>query len=167
MSMTERIPDGYEAVDDFAPTRRQVERVLCCSTAEVDRLIERGAFDSSAAGRDRVDLPSLLRYCGRTGLCEPDRVRASLAVPRDATTWRTSAIADLLGFSDDVVRRMIDRGELDAYRLPGGARLVSRDSLIDYLAANPGRQARTMGLRSTGHEPKPRRKVEPTKGRSR
>lgn len=147
------VPPGYEPIPDFAPTRRQIERVLRCSLREVDALVDRGVIEPDPSGPDRVRLASLIRYCGRTGLIDPEHVRAALAVPRDMSTFPTSRLAELLGFSPDVVRRMIDRADIEAYRLPGGARLVARDSLIRFLAINPGRQAPAMGLRSTGGEP--------------
>ena len=161
---TPNVPDGYEPVADWHPEPRLCERVLRCSSSEVAALLDRGAI--RRAGDGRVDLDSLTSFADETGLCPSKHVRAALAVPRDARTWQTSALADLLGFSPDVVRRMIDRGEIEAYRLPGGARLVSREALIDYLSRNPGRVAPSMGLRSTGHAPRPRPRKVTTQGRS-
>jgi molybdopterin-binding protein len=58
-------------------------------------------------------------------------------------TYRVAEIADLVGVSDDTVRRWIDAGRLTARREHGGAVIEGREVavLVEELAEHPDRQA--------------------------
>jgi molybdopterin-binding protein len=55
--------------------------------------------------------------------------------------YRIGQAAALLGVSADTVRRLVDDGELDVTRSPGGHRLVDGPSLATYAAAHAGEHA--------------------------
>lgn len=50
--------------------------------------------------------------------------------------YRIGTVAELLGVSVDTVRRLVDAGDLDVTRSPGGQRLVDGASLARYVAAH-------------------------------
>lgn len=149
--MPDHVPDGFTGQDPVLSFRR-VERVLDVSAHQVEVLIGQGELKAEAKG---VKVSELVAYRERSGFSEGRLVRAYSVLPRDRQAFATSQVADLLGFSPDVVRRLIDDGRLQGYRLPGGRRLVSRIALACYLADNPGRLAIEMGLRT-----KPKRKAK-------
>lgn len=55
-----------------------------------------------------------------------------------AETYTSIEVARLLGLAVRSVQLMVDRGELDAWRTPGGHRRISRDSVDRWLRARPG-----------------------------
>ena len=60
--------------------------------------------------------------------------------PADAGTepYTTIEVAQLLGLAVRSVQLMVDRGELDAWKTPGGHRRISRASVERWLAARQG-----------------------------
>lgn len=56
----------------------------------------------------------------------------------DAETCTTREVALLLGLAVRSVQLMVDRGELDAWKTPGGHRRISRASVNRWLASRPG-----------------------------
>lgn len=156
--MPDNIPNGFENDPGFVVTPRMAERVVGMSAHDVAAMVERGIIRT-------LDVPGLVAYADMTDVVPPHHVRAYLALPRDVSTYGTTAIADLLGFSADVVRRLCDRAELHAYRMPGGFRLVTREAMAAYLADNPGRCAPRMGLRPVAVTPKPRRRTQRVRAR--
>lgn len=66
--------------------------------------------------------------------------------------YTTIEVASLLGLAVRSVQLMVDRGELDAWKTPGGHRRISRASVERWLAERRGggKPAEAGGARSTG-----------------
>lgn len=58
--------------------------------------------------------------------------------PAGAEPYTTIEVAQLLGMAVRSVQLMVDRGELDAWKTPGGHRRISRASVERWLAARQG-----------------------------
>lgn len=67
----------------------------------------------------------------------------------DADTLTTREVARLLGLAVRSVQLMVDRGELEAWKTPGGHRRISRRSVQRWLDARPAPTA----ARRSGTEP--------------
>ena len=70
------------------------------------------------------------------------------ATPPDADDCSTLEAARRLGLAVRSVQLMVDRGELRAWKTPGGHRRIARASVEQWLAAQGGRAARAAPERS-------------------
>lgn len=61
--------------------------------------------------------------------------------PSSSETYTTIEVAGLLGLAVRSVQLMVDRGELDAWKTPGGHRRISRASVERWMAARGARAA--------------------------
>jgi excisionase family DNA binding protein len=69
--------------------------------------------------------------------------KATAGPSEDAQPYTTIEVARLLGLAVRSVQLMVDRGELDAWKTPGGHRRISRASVERWLAANQHETAET------------------------
>ena len=69
---------------------------------------------------------------------------------------RTIEVARLLGLAVRSVQLMVDRGELEAWKTPGGHRRISRASVERWLAARQGRRAGRRAPPAPGAQREPR-----------
>jgi len=80
-----------------------------------------------------------------------DRLRSVLDQAKPAAKWLTIQDASkYCGLSSDSIRRLIDAGDLRAYRPVGGRVLVDRAELDEFIIGTAGcRPRRGRGIRST------------------
>ena len=85
----------------------------------------------------------------------------STSDPPDPAHYTTLEVAQLLGMAVRSVQLMVDRGELDAWKTPGGHRRISRASVERWLAGrqgggavtDPARRAPAAGGATASHAP--------------
>lgn len=79
------------------------------------------------------------------------RVNITASVPE---TWSTSEVAQRLGLAVRSVQLMVDRGELQAWKTPGGHRRILRSSVESWLQSRGGAPQATPPVASSGGRPK-------------
>ncbi|MFN3305271.1 MAG: helix-turn-helix domain-containing protein [Roseateles sp.] len=79
------------------------------------------------------------------------RVNITASVPE---TWSTSEVAQRLGLAVRSVQLMVDRGELQAWKTPGGHRRILRSSVEAWLQSRGGAPLATPPAASTGGRPR-------------
>ncbi len=72
----------------------------------------------------------------------------AVQAPSSLETYTTIEVASLLGLAVRSVQLMVDRGELDAWKTPGGHRRISRASVERWMAARGTRTAEGASARA-------------------
>jgi len=137
---------------DMTITLNRASRIFDVSAATIADWGLRGII--SVNDDNTVSIEECERCAAARQYPDPKHVRALSVLDRMKRVYTTGQIAKILGASPDLIIRLIDSGELQGYRLPqtapsqyGGDRRVTKESLVAYLAENPGAQAASMGLR--------------------
>ncbi|MFN3305439.1 MAG: helix-turn-helix domain-containing protein [Roseateles sp.] len=79
------------------------------------------------------------------------RVNIAASLPE---TWSTSEVAQRLGLAVRSVQLMVDRGELQAWKTPGGHRRILRSSVESWLQSRRGAAQATPPVARSGGRPK-------------
>ena len=146
---------GYEPQDFFAPYSRFRELARETDEQAVEALRAQGQrmLDAGVIGRPslHVDLmrgrPTEVEYCLGPFLAQAER--AGIAVPTARAGYRIIRTLEQMLDSNGEAERMLDRGELDATRIPTSSRRRSRASKRSARTARRASRARAGSSRAS------------------